>query len=172
VPIDHLDTQIIALLSANARRGPVDLSAALGVTRNTVQARIRRLEESGIIDGFTPRIALHQAGIGVEAFAALALHQGRLDQVVSALSTIPHVLEVHATTGREDLLIRVAAQDNASLQILIQQIVAIPGVAHSNTTLCLSTPLPYRVQPLLDAETRASGWGRSTPRPDIGVGAI
>ncbi|OUZ12409.1 AsnC family transcriptional regulator [Aeromicrobium sp. PE09-221] len=170
ISIDHLDAQIIALLSENARRGPVELSAALGVARNTVQARIRRLEESGVLDGFTPRVCLPRAGVGVEAFAALALEQGRLDDVIRELREIPNILEIHATTGREDLLARVATQDNAALQTLMQRILAIPGVSHSNTTLCLTTPLSYRVQPLLDQVTRAAGWGRSTPRPDLGTG--
>ncbi|MCW2831903.1 MAG: AsnC family transcriptional regulator, partial [Aeromicrobium sp.] len=50
-------------------------------------------------------------------------------------------------------------------QDIIQQIVGLPGVAHSDTTMSLTTPLPLRLGPLLDHVTREAGWGRSTPAP-------
>jgi DNA-binding Lrp family transcriptional regulator len=165
VNIDRLDSHLMSLLSADARTGVVELAAALGVTRHTVQSRLRRLEEQGLLSGFVPRIDLAAMGITVQAFAALALEQGRLDAVVDGLAEIPQVLEVHATTGREDLLVRLATTSHAALQALIQQIVAMPGVRHSDTSLALTTPLPYRVSPLLTEVTREAGWGRSTPLP-------
>jgi DNA-binding Lrp family transcriptional regulator len=93
----------------------------------------------------------------------LALDQGRLDDIVEQLTAMPHVLEIHATTGREDLLVRLGSTSHAELQELIQRIVGLPGVSHSDTKLALTTPLPYRVQPLLTHLTRAAGFGRSTP---------
>jgi DNA-binding Lrp family transcriptional regulator len=165
--IDRLDAQLIGLLGSNARMGVVELAATLGISRNTVQARLRRLDEAGLVTGFMPRIDLAGCGIAVEAFAALALEQGMLDDVVAQLTELPQVLEIHAVTGREDLVVRVATTNHAELQDLIQSIVAVPGVSHSNTSLALTTPLPYRVQPLLDHLTADSGWGRSTPAVGI-----
>jgi DNA-binding Lrp family transcriptional regulator len=164
--IDRLDASILGLLGSPTRPGVVEMASALGVTRSTVQSRIRRLEESGMLGGFRPELDLAALGIDVEAFIALALEQGMLGQVVERLVAIPNVLEIHATTGREDLLARVATTSHADLQDLIQQILAIDGVSHSNSTLALTSPLPYRVQPLLDHVTREAGWGRSTPLPD------
>jgi len=83
--------------------------------------------------------------------------------VVEDLAAIPQVLEVHAVTGREDLLVRVATTDLAGLQQLIERIVAITGVVHSTITVTLTTPLPYRAVPLLQDMTRDAGWGRSAP---------
>ena len=77
------------------------------------------------------------------------------------------MLEVHVTTGREDLLVRLASRTHAELQDLIRTIVSMPGVAHANTSIALTTPLPLRVQPLLDEVTKDAGFGRSTPQPDI-----
>jgi DNA-binding Lrp family transcriptional regulator len=163
--IDQLDAELIGLLTADARTGIVELAAALGVTRNTIQSRIKRLDESGLIRGFRPDIDLSLAGIDVHAFIALETEQGQLTPVVAALREIAEVLEVHATTGREDLLVRVATETHASLQELIELVVSIDGVSHTSTTLALTTPLPYRTQPLLQSLTRTAGWGRSTPPP-------
>ena len=163
--IDRLDAHIIRELGGSARKGVVELASILGVTRTTVQSRIKRLEETGTLTGFLPQLDLAMLGVTVEAFAALALEQGRLDSVIAELKKIPQVLEIHTTTGREDLLVRLAGTSNAQLQLLVQQVLSLPGVAHSNTTLALTTPLPYRVQPLLDELTREAGWGRSTALP-------
>lgn len=161
--IDRLDAQLIGLLSDNARTGVVELATMLGISRNTVQARLKRLEDLGVLSGFTPRLDLSLAGVLVEAFASLELEQGRLTHVVDALRAMPYVLEIHAVTGREDLLVRVAATSHQELQDLIQQIHSIPGVSRSDTKLALTSPLPYRIQPLLEAVTHSAGFGRSTP---------
>ncbi len=164
--IDRLDSELIALLERDARMSIGDLADRLGVSRNTVQSRMRRLSEAGLLHGFTPRLNLVEVGVTVEAFAALALDQGKLDEVIELLARFPEVLEVHATSGREDLLVRLGTTSHAELQDLIQRIVALPGVGHSNTTLALTTPLPYRVAPLLTKATKHAGWGRSTALPD------
>ncbi|MGH3638279.1 MAG: Lrp/AsnC family transcriptional regulator [Mycobacterium sp.] len=165
ISIDRLDLEILRRLTDDARTGVVELSSALGVSRNTVQSRVRRMEESGLLTAYQPRLDLAQAGFAVQAFIALEINQVGMSSVVAGLARIAQVLEVHATTGREDLLVRVATATQAELQELVERILALPGVVHSSTTLALTTPLPYRVIPLLDEATRDAGWGRSTPKP-------
>jgi DNA-binding Lrp family transcriptional regulator len=162
--IDRLDVELLELLAADARAGVVDLASRLGISRNTVQARLRRLEAGGLLTGYRPELKLAQAGVSVEAFIGLEVQQGRLASIVDALMAMPQVLEIHATTGREDLLVRVATETQADLQQLIEGIVGTAGVVHSTTTLALTTPLPYRAVPLLRHITRDAGWGRSTPK--------
>lgn len=164
--IDRLDGELISLLEQDARQTIGELAEKLGVSRNTVQSRLRRLQEARLLRGFTPRLDLVEVGINVEAFAALALEQGKLDGVIDSLAEIPDVMEIHTTSGREDLLVRIGAVSHAELQELIQRIVALPGVGHSNTTLALTTPLAYRVGPLVTQATRNAGWGRSTALPE------
>jgi DNA-binding Lrp family transcriptional regulator len=163
--IDRLDVELLEMLAIDARAGVVDLASRLGISRNTVQARLRRLEEGGLLTGYRPELKLGQAGVSMEAFVGLEVQQGRLASIIDALTAMPQVLEIHATTGREDLLVRVATQTQADLQQLIEAIVGTAGVVHSTTTLALTTPLPYRAVPLLKHITRDAGWGRSTPRP-------
>lgn len=168
ISLDRLDVQLLGVLSRDARAGIIDIATELGIARNTVQSRLRRLEDAGVLTGFQPALDLAQAGVMTNAFIGLEVQQGRLVGIVAALRQIPQVLEIHATTGREDLLVRVATTSQAGLQVLIEQVVAIAGVVHSTTTLALTTPLPYRVLPLLEDMTRDAGWGRSTPavKPD------
>jgi DNA-binding Lrp family transcriptional regulator len=161
--IDRLDARLLHLLSRDSRMGVGGLATTVGVARNTVQARLRRLTESGVLRGFRPDIDLSAAGLGVEAFLALEIDQGELQAIVRSLAEIPQVLEAHATTGREDLLVRIATDTQSSLQQLIERIVALHGVRHSSTTLALTTPLPYRINPLLNEMAQHAGWGRSTP---------
>jgi DNA-binding Lrp family transcriptional regulator len=161
--IDRLDVELLGVLARDARIGVLELASTLGISRNTVQSRLKRLEEGGLVAGYRPEIDLARAGIATQAFIGLEVQQERLAPIVSALVEMPQVLEIHATTGREDLLVRVATQTQAALQQLIEQIVGTPGVVHSTTTLALTTPLPYRVVPLLKDLTTGAGGGRSTP---------
>lgn len=163
--IDRLDIELLGVLSRNARVGMVELASALGVARNTVQARLARMVEARVLSGFRPELDLTEVGIAVEAFMALELEQGRIQKVVNALTSMPEVLEIHATTGREDLLVRVATATQADLQALAQRVVSVQGVSHSTTTIALTTPLRYRIQPLLEHLGKEEGWGRSTPTP-------
>lgn len=161
--IDRLDSEILGKLTENARSAVADLAGSLGVARNTVMARIRRLEESGVLSGFMPLVDLEAVGIPVQAFVALELDQRKMTQVVSSLGEFVHVLEINTQAGREDLLARVAAPTHRELQEVIGQMIQIDGVRHTVTTMIVSTPLPFRTQPLLDHLTAGAGFGRSTP---------
>jgi DNA-binding Lrp family transcriptional regulator len=163
ISIDRLDSEILGRLATNARAGIAELAGALGVARNTVQSRMRRLEETGILAGFMPRIDLEAVGIPVQAFVALELDQRKMSSVVDALVQLPHVLEINTQAGREDLLARVAAPTHGELQQVVTQMIEVDGVRHTVTTLIVSTPLPFRTQPLLERLTAGAGFGRSTP---------
>lgn len=163
--IDALDADLIAALSEDPRMGPTELSQRFQVSRNTVHARLIRLSSAGILDGFSARVRLSALGLAVEAFVDVELAQGALQAVIDSLAEMPHVLEVNATTGSGDLVVRVAARTHEELQGLLQEILAIEGLVRTTTRVALTTPVPYRVAPLLAHITGASGRGRSgTPR--------
>jgi DNA-binding Lrp family transcriptional regulator len=160
---DRLDAELLALLAQDPRLSSSELAARLGTTRNTVHARFTRLTESGVLSDFAARLDLERLGVAVLASVHLELAQDAIDAVVTALRHRAHVLEVIATTGRSDLTVRVAARSHAELQAVVQDILAIPGVVHTVTEIALTTPVPYRVGPLLAMLTEASGRGRARP---------
>jgi DNA-binding Lrp family transcriptional regulator len=163
--IDQLDAEILIRLSANARVGIAELATGLGVSRATVQLRLRRLEEVGVLVGFHPRINLAAVGMPIQAMVTLEIDQRVMASIVRGLQRLPEVLEVRIQAGREDLMLHVAIPSLEDLQELTAAIVQIDGVRKTTSTFTVSTPVPYRVEPLLRKLTRDAGWGRSTPIP-------
>lgn len=170
--IDRLDVEILVRLAGNARVGIAELAAELGVSRTTVQLRIRRLEEEGVLVGFQPVIDLAAVGAPVQALVTLEIDQRVMGPIVRGLQKLPEVLEVRIQAGREDLLVHVAIASLEELQELTAAIVQIDGVRKTTSTFTVSTPIPYRIEPLLRKITKDAGWGRSTPAPqaDEGLG--
>lgn len=152
MPIDELDAALLELLGAEPRVGVLEASRRLGVARGTVQARLDRLERSGVIAGLGPTLDPGSLGFPVTAFATLEIAQGEgHDAVVEHLSAIPEVLEAHTITGAGDVLVRVVARTNADLQRVINEIVDGRNVLRSSTAIATSTQIAMRHQPLVRA---------------------
>jgi DNA-binding Lrp family transcriptional regulator len=155
VAIDNLDARLIHLLVAEPRIGVLECSRRLGVARGTVQARLDRLQDRGVIRRFGPEVDPAMLGYAVTAFLTLEIRQARgHDPVAARLAAIPEVLEMHTITGASDMLCRVVARSNADLQRVIDAVVDVDGVMRTSTTIVLSEEIPYRVLPLVE---RAAG---------------
>jgi len=165
--IDRLDAEILRILTLDARTGVAEMATELGVSRNTVQLRLRKLEDTGVLRGFRPIIDFSAIGAPISALISVELDQRQLREIVDGLARIPEILEVKIQAGREDVLVSVAIASLEALQDLTAQIVAIGGVRKTTSTFSVSTPVPFRAQPLLDKITGPSGWGRSTPAPQL-----
>lgn len=151
VVLDALDARLLLLLSDEPRLGVLECSRRLKVARGTVQARMDRLAERGILRGFPPDLDLAAMGYGLTAFAVLEIVQGRRAVVAEGLAAIDEVCEVHATTGDGDLFVRMVARSNDDLQRVIDEVVAVPGVRRTATSIALSTPVLARFRPLLES---------------------
>ena len=156
-PVDNLDARLIALLTTQPRIGVLECARRLRVARGTVQARLDKLSERGVIRGYGPDVAPQALGYGVTAFVTLEIRQSRgHDPVAEHLATIPEVLEVHTITGAGDLLCRIVARSNADLQRVIDQVVAYPDIVRAATIIALAEQIPYRTLPLVEAAARGS----------------
>jgi len=147
--LDDLDRRLLRCLAESPRAGVMELARQLGVARGTVQARLEKLQQRGVVTGFGPDVDLRAIGYEVVAFVTLEIAQGALESVVAHLATIPEVLEVHTTTGPGDLLCRVVAPTNAELQPLIGRMLASGGVQRATTQIALTEQIPRRVLPLV-----------------------
>jgi DNA-binding Lrp family transcriptional regulator len=153
--VDPLDARLIELLSAEPRIGVLEMSRRLGVARGTVQARLDRLQDRGVITGYGPDIDPIALGYAVTAFVTLELRQwGGRDQVAERLALIEEILEAHTITGAGDIVCRVVARTNDDLQRVIDAIVAVPGVVRTSTVIALSSAVAYRTIPLVRAAAR------------------
>jgi DNA-binding Lrp family transcriptional regulator len=154
--IDALDQRLLEALTATPRAGVLTLARQLGVARGTVQARLDKLVERGVITGFGPDIDLDALGYTVHAFVTLEIAQGRLDDVVDHLRDIPEVIEVHMVTGVGDLLCRLAARTNEHLGAVLAHVLEVPGISRTTTVLSLSLPVPRRVLPVVAKAAQAT----------------
>lgn len=150
--VDELDAALIELLAAEPRVGVLEASRRLRVARGTVQARLDRMRDRGVITGYGPEVDPAALGYEVTAFITLEIRQaGGHDPVAERLAAIPEVLEVHTITGVGDMLCRVVARSNADLQRVLDAIVSTDGVVRSATLISLATQVPYRILPLVSA---------------------
>jgi DNA-binding Lrp family transcriptional regulator len=118
------------------------------------QARLDRLQARGVIRGFGPTTTWQRSATASTAFATLEIAQGRGHDVQQHLARIPQVLEAHTITGPGDLLVRIAARDNEHLQQVIDRVLEVHGIRRTSTVIALSSPVPYRVLPLVDEAAR------------------
>jgi DNA-binding Lrp family transcriptional regulator len=153
--IDDLDARLIALLAEEPRIGVLECSRRLNVARGTVQARLDRLQERGVIRGFGPEVDPAAIGYQVTAFVTLEIRQaGGHASVAARLAAIPEVIEVHTITGGGDMLCRIVGRGNQDLQRVIDQIVDVEGVHRTSTVIALATPVHQRTQPRVHAAVR------------------
>ena len=129
----------------------MEASRRLNVARGTVQARLSKLTERGIIRSFGPEVDPALMGYPVLAFVFLEITQGRLTEAVGHLEAVPEVLEAHATSGPRDLLCRVAARDTEQLQDIINRLLAPRRSGRSTSYIVLSTQIAHRTGPLVQA---------------------
>lgn len=147
--IDGLDARILELFTLEPRIGVLEASRRLQVARGTVQARLDKLRDMGVIAGFAPTVDPAALGFRVTAFASLDIRQGARESVAAHLSRIPEVLEVHTITGQGDLLCRIVARDNDDLQRVIDDLVSDENIVRTSTLIALSTVVAPRILPLV-----------------------
>ncbi|MGY1811491.1 Lrp/AsnC family transcriptional regulator [Blastococcus sp. SYSU D00820] len=152
--LDATDARLLQALTEDPRASVMALSQRLGLARNTVQARLARLESGGALAGYDTRLLPEALGYRLGAYMTVQVVQRSLAEVGEALAGIPEVLEVTALSGAADLLVRVVARDADDLWRLSEQVLAIPGVERTDTALALRRLVDHRVAPLVE---RAAG---------------
>jgi DNA-binding Lrp family transcriptional regulator len=153
--LDHLDLELLAALAADPRASLVALAERLGVSRNTVYARMSRLEDAGAFLAFDRRISPEALGYPVTAFISVTTRQKDLARIVDEIARIPEVVQAHGMSGSADLVATVVSPDVHRLFDLDAAILAIDGVERTETSLSMGELIPYRVGPLLDRGRRA-----------------
>ncbi len=125
--MDELDRNIIGLLGADARMSIATLARRLKVARSTVQARLERLESSGVIVGYTIKLG-ETAREGACAPSVLLTVEPRAQaNILTRLKAIAEVERVFTTSGRFDLLLQIAAPSTKLLDDVLDQIGGMTG---------------------------------------------
>lgn len=130
---------LLTLLRANARASTAELARQLGVSRTTVQSRIERLEQRGIIAGYGVRLSRdYEQGL-VKAHVLLTVTPKLADKVVRSLEAMPPVRTVHSVSGNFDMIVIVDAPSIRDLDALLDKIGAMDGVERTSSSIILST---------------------------------
>jgi DNA-binding Lrp family transcriptional regulator len=137
-PLDDIDHRLIGLLRGDSRLPSAALARQLGVARGTVQNRIARLIEGGVLLGFTVRLREDAAGAAVRAIMSIEVRSADVRAVTTALRRMPEVGRVWSTNGRWDLVAEINTGDLAALDRALTAIRTLKAVATSETSILLA----------------------------------
>ncbi len=139
--MDETDRSILALLGADARMSVALLARRLKVARSTIQARLERLETTGIIGGYTLKLGEAARQGRIRASILLSIEARAQAGIVTRLKSIPEVERAFTTSGRFDLLLQIAAPNTQVLDQVLDEIGTITGVLSSESLIHLSTKI-------------------------------
>jgi len=145
--LDPTDARLLLALNEVPRATTVALAEQTGLSRNTVQARLARLDDR--LHLHERRVSPKLLGYPLTAFVTTQVRQRLLDDVAGALDGIAEVIQVQGISGQTDLLVQVVAIDADDLYRIAGQILEIPGVERTNTALVMRELVDYRLTPLI-----------------------
>jgi DNA-binding Lrp family transcriptional regulator len=139
--VDETDLALLHLLRGNARLATSELARKLGVSRTTVHARITRLEQQGVIRGYSVRLSSEYESSAIRAHVLITCTPKHAASVEAGLKAIREVRTVMSVSGPHDLIVVLAAPSVAELDTLLDRIGALDGVERTTSSIILSTKL-------------------------------
>ena len=138
--MEDLDRRIVDLLAKDGRISYTDLGKTLGMSTSAVHQRVRRLEQRGIVKGYTAKVDHRALGQQITAFLSITpIDPGAPDDIPERLREITAIEECHSVAGDENYILKVRVETPTALEDLIAH---VRGAAHvsTRTTVVLSTP--------------------------------
>lgn len=138
--IDEIDQQIVALLRENARRSFQDIGSRVALSAPAVKRRVDRLEQRGVIRGYSA--VLDHAALGWSTHAVVSLYcDGRMtgDEILAAAGRHPEVAAAHTVAGESSAILHLFARDTVHLEEALQRLREAKGVLRTQTQVVLST---------------------------------
>ncbi len=142
INLDDLDRSILRHLQVDGRMSNLDLSRAVGLSPAATHARVRRLEERGVITGYAAQVDPERAGFDLLCLISIGIqlhHQDAVARIRTALAALPEVLECHHVTGQYDYLLKVVLSDRRALErFVVEKLTPLPGIARIQTSVVLA----------------------------------
>lgn len=140
--LDPIDQRILAALQANGRMSTLDVADLVGLSPTPCSRRIKRLEETGVIEGYTARVSPSAMGLTICVMVSVRLArqdpEGR-SEFLSAIQERPEITECLLVTGSVDYVLRVWVKDIDALRDFITEALqSIPAVAETSTMVILN----------------------------------
>ena len=136
--LNKTDKKLISLLRVNARTSVSDLAKKIGVSRTTVQNRLDRLEQSGVIAGYTVTLKPEVEKRQIKALMFITAEGKEEGKVIDVLRGFPSIIEIYSTNGHWDLMVEVQTDSLIDFHEVLAQVRVIPGVLTTETTILLA----------------------------------
>lgn len=138
--LDEIDVTIIEILQKNGRTRRNDLAQAVDLSIPSVSERLKKLEENGIITGYTAFIDPKKVGKDITAFINVTVDSSKhYTSFIDHAKATDEILEIHSVTGSGTHLIKIRTENTSSLEKLLSKIQAWSGVVNTTTSIVLST---------------------------------
>ena len=140
--LDEIDRALLRILQTDARISNADLARQVNLSPPAVHARMRRLQEQGVIRGYVA--VLDREALGYEMLCLISIRMERhqrpdIERVRAAVGQMPEVLECHHLTGEFDYQLKVVVHNRKELErFVVDRLTTIPGIAHIRTSLVFS----------------------------------
>ncbi|SBS40053.1 HTH-type transcriptional regulator LrpC [Marinomonas spartinae] len=140
--LDGIDSKLIEELYTNTRTPVTELARAVGMTAPSVNERLKRLEESGVISGY--RVEVNPVVLGYSLMAIVRMRQlpGKLKALEALIQSIPEFVECDKVTGDDCYIARLYLKDISQLDPILDQ---VSELADTNTAIVKSTPVKRRL---------------------------
>ena len=141
--MDAIDRKILKVLQTDARASLQQVGQAVGLSSSPCWERIKKMEQSGVIEGYTVRLNPQALGLNDTVLVQLTLDShtdNTLEKFGEVLATIPEVIEAYLVSGEYDYLLRVAVKDTRDYERLLREkLYKIKGIRHSKSSFVLRT---------------------------------
>jgi DNA-binding Lrp family transcriptional regulator len=137
--MNDLDASIIALLKRNARMSVTQMAHELGASRVTIDAHIKKMEQSGVIAGYTITLGAEEFQQNVSGWILINVDANKEEAAIRNLSSMPEIARLFTTTGRWDLAAEIQTQTLETFDTAISRLRQIPGIKETDTSLLLSS---------------------------------
>ncbi|ATF93869.1 Lrp/AsnC family transcriptional regulator [Cedecea neteri] len=142
---DDIDRHILTILAADARISLKVLSGKIGLSSPSTAERVKRLEERGVINGYTMNANLEALGYTLQGLVRMKPLPGMLHKVEKMIQAIPECIECDKITGEDCFIIRLVIRSIGQLDEILDELAEF---AQCNTSIVKSTPVKRRLPPL------------------------
>lgn len=148
--MDDIDEKLLGLLKKDAKKKYSDLAEILNLSPPSVHARVKKLEQIGVIRGYTIDIDPQLLGLKLCAFVRVTIEAISASSLAQSLMAFPEVEEYYIVAGEECVLLKVRTADTAALSAFLDNIRGVKGVKKTITSVVLTTPFERGVTPRQD----------------------
>jgi Lrp/AsnC family leucine-responsive transcriptional regulator len=143
--LDTVDARVLRALAADARVSIAELSRLVGLSAPSISERVKRLEENGVIEGYSVKINAGALGLPLTAWLRIRPLPGELQRVAAILQKLPEIVECDRITGDDCFIARAHLRSVTDLERLIDEIIPY---AMTNTSIVQSSPVERRLPPI------------------------